>query len=183
MAEPRPTTAKEAARLRQEIRAELETTREAYHALLNSLSADDWRKPSGNPAWTVGQVIYHMTMAPRMLPSDVRMIRRGRRAPGLPAFIFDSLNVLVTRWGARKHTPQSVGQAYDAAHAAALAAFETIQDHEWAKGIEYPDWDPMLSGFVTIERLFRYLPLHFEVHAEQIRQALATDSSPREPNS
>jgi len=138
--------------------------------LLDSLSDDDWYRPSGNSAWTVGQVIYHMTMAPRMLPSDVRMIRRGRRAPGLPAFIFNSLNVLVTRWGARKHTRQTVGAVYDAAHAAALAAFDTIQDHEWAKGVEYPDWDPMLSGFVTIERLFRYLSLHFKVHAGQAQQ-------------
>lgn len=176
MSEPQRTTASEAARLRQELRAELEATRVAYHVLLDLLSDDDWHRPSGNPAWTVGQVIYHMTMAPRMLPSDVRMIRRGRRAPGLPAFIFNSLNVLVTRWGARKHTPETVGQAYDAAHAAALAAFDTIQDHEWAKGVEYPEWDPMLSGFVTIERLFRYLSLHFKVHAEQIRQALAADS-------
>jgi hypothetical protein len=176
MSEPHGTTASEAARLRKEIRADLEATRDAYHALLNSLSDEDWHKPSGNPAWTVGQVVYHMTMAPRMLPSDVRMIRRGRRAPGLPAFIFNFLNVLVTRWGARKHTRQTVGAAYDAAHAAALAAFETIQDHEWSKGVEYPDWDPMLSGFVTIERLFRYLPLHFEVHAGQVQQALTDDS-------
>jgi hypothetical protein len=71
-----------------------------------------------------------------------------------------------------------VGRAYDAAHAAAMAAFETIQDHEWAKGVEYPDWDPMLSGFVTIERLFRYVSLHFEVHARQVRQALAAESPP-----
>ncbi len=177
MPEPEITPA-EAARLRAEIRAELEATREAYHALLNTLSDEDWRKPSGNAAWTVGQVIYHMTMAPRMLPSDVRMIRRARRAPRLPACVFNALNVLATRWGARKHTTQSVGRAYDAAHAAAMAAFETIQDHEWAKGVEYPDWDPMLSGFVTIERLFRYVSLHFEVHARQVRQALAAESPP-----
>jgi hypothetical protein len=177
MSEPEITPV-EAAHLRREIRAELEATREAYHALLNELAEEDWRKPSGNVAWTVGQVLYHMTMAPRMLPSDVRMIRRARRVPALPAWVFNALNVLATRWGARKHTPQSVGQAYDAAHAATMTALETIQDHEWAKGVEYPDWDPMLSGFVTIERLFRYVSLHFEVHAGQVRQALAAESHP-----
>jgi hypothetical protein len=59
------------------------------------------------------------------------------------------------------------------AHANALAALETIRDGEWGLGREYPDWDPMLSGYVTLERLFRYLKLHFEVHQEQVRQGLA----------
>ena len=40
---------------REEIRAELEATREAYHALLESLSEEDWKRASGNPAWTVGR--------------------------------------------------------------------------------------------------------------------------------
>jgi len=35
---------------REEIRAELEATRAAYHELLDSLSDEDWHKKSGNPA-------------------------------------------------------------------------------------------------------------------------------------
>ena len=70
---------------REEIRAELEATRQAHHALLGSHSEEDWRKASGNPAWTVGQLMVHMTFAPRMLPADVKMIRRGGWMPNLPA--------------------------------------------------------------------------------------------------
>ena len=158
---------------REEIRAELEATREAYRALLDSLSEEDWKKASGNPAWTVGQVLVHMTFAPRMLPADVGMIRRGGWMPRLPAFLFNWSNVLMTRWMARKETIHTVGALYDAAHASALAVLDTIQDDEWELGREYPDWDPMLSGYVTLERLFRYLKLHFEVHREQVRQGLA----------
>jgi hypothetical protein len=158
---------------REEIRAELEATREAYHALLDSLSEEDWKKASGNPAWTVGQVLVHMTFAPRMLPADVGMIRRGGWMPKLPAFLFNWSNVLMTRWMARKETIHTVGALYDAAHASTLAVLDTIQDDEWALGREYPDWDPMLSGYVTLERLFRYVKLHFEVHQEQVRQGLA----------
>lgn len=175
MSEPRDSTTGPVAGLGQEIRAELEATREAYHTLLSALTDEDWPRPSGNEAWTVGQLMYHMTIAPRMLPTDVRIIRRGGRAPRVPAFLFNGLNVLMTRWGARKWTRLTVGQAYDEAHAATLAVLETIQDDEWARGVEYPDWDPMLSGFVTIERLFRYLPLHFEAHAGQVRQGLGLD--------
>ena len=159
--------------LREEIRAELEITRDAYHALLATLSEGDWRKASGNPAWTVGQLMVHMTFAPRMLPADVSLIRRGGWMPNLPAFIFNWSNVLMTRWAARREDIHTVGALYDAAHNNALGALETVQDEEWGLGREYPDWDPMLSGYVTLERLFRYLKLHFEVHQEQVRQGLA----------
>jgi hypothetical protein len=159
------------------IRADLEATRDSYHELLDSLSDKDWQRRSGNQAWTIGQVMYHMTVAPRMLPADVRMIRKGGRAPKFLAALFDWLNIILTRWGARKHTRQTIGDAYDVAHAAALEALDTIREDEWDNGVEYPDWDPLLSGFVTIERLLRYLILHFEVHAKQVRQGLEEELS------
>ena len=162
----------EGSTLREEIRAELESTRQAYHALLGTLSEEDWKKPSGNPAWTVGQLMVHMTFAPRMLPADVKLSRRGGWMPNLPAFLFNWSNVLMTRWAARKESVHTVGALYDAAHSNALGVLETIQDEEWSLGREYPDWDPLLSGFVTLERLFRYLVIHFEVHEEQVRQGL-----------
>jgi hypothetical protein len=168
-----PSESSEGGSLREEIRAELEATRQAYHALLDSLSDEDWKRASGNPAWTVGQLMVHMTFAPRMLPADVGLIRRGGWMPNLPAFLFNWSNVLMTRWSARKETIHTVGALYDAAHGNALGALETIQDEEWALGREYPDWDPLLSGYVTLERLFRYLAIHFEVHEEQVRQGLA----------
>ncbi len=166
--------------LRQEIRTELETTRQAYHALLDLLTEEDWDRSSGNPAWTVGQVMVHMTFAPRMLPADVGLIRRGGWMPKLPAFLFNWSNALMTRWAARNQSTRSVGALYDAAHSRALDLLETIQQDEWSLGREYPDWDPMLSGTVTIKRLFHYLADHFEVHAEQVRQGLADAAPPSE---
>lgn len=163
--------------LKEVIRTELEATRGSYHELLDSLSERDWQGLSGNRAWTIGQVMYHMTFAPRMLPADVRMIRKGGRAPKVPAVLFNWLNIIITRWGARRYTRQTMGEAYDAAHAAAVETLDTIQEDQWDKGLEYPDWDPLLSGFVTIERLFRYLILHFEVHAEQVQQGLEEELS------
>jgi uncharacterized damage-inducible protein DinB len=166
--------------VREQIREELEATRQAYHALLESLAEEDWKKPSGNPAWTVGQLMVHMTFAPRMLPADVGMIRSGGWMPKVPAFLFNWANVLMTRWAARNQSAQSVGALYDAAHDRVLALLDTIQDDEWSLGREYPDWDPMLSGTVTIERLFRYLADHYEVHAGQVRQGLAGTARPSE---
>lgn len=172
MEEARQKDTSDSRSLNEEIREELEDTRQAYHGLLDSLSDEDWKKASGNPAWTVGQLMVHMTFAPRMLPADVGLIRRGGWMPRLPALLFNWSNVLMTRWSARKESVLTVGALYDAAHQKALAVLDTIQEEEWHLGKEYPDWDPMLSGYVTLERLFRYLTLHFEVHAEQVRQGL-----------
>lgn len=162
--------------LREEIRAELEDTRRAYHALIELLIEEDWDKPSGNPAWTVGQLMVHMTFAPRMVPADVSLIRRGGWMPKLPAFLFNWSNVLMTRWAARKESLGTVGALYDAAHQRALDLLDTIGEDEWSLSREYPDWDPALSGTVTIERLFHYLTDHFEVHAKQVRQGLGVEA-------
>ena len=122
-----------------QIRAELQATRSAYHTLVDSLADKDLEKRSGNPAWTIRQLLFHMTLAPRLLPNDVRLIRKRARVPKLPAFLFNRLNVIVTRIGARKLTRQSAREKYDAAHAVALDVLETIDEHEWRQGIDYPD--------------------------------------------
>jgi hypothetical protein len=165
--------------IRDEIRAELEATRTAFHTLLESLSDEEWGQLSGNPAWTVGEVMYHMTLAPRFLPEDVRLIRRLGWAPKLPGGLFNALMALLTRLGARNCTPQDVAERYDAAHARMLGVLQTIRDDEWSKGMDYPDWDPLLSGYVTLERLFHYPALHFQAHAEEVRQRLAHATSRR----
>ena len=161
----------------QQLRADLEATRAAYHQLVRELSAEDWRRQSGNLAWTIGEVLYHMTLALRLLPGDVRLIRGKGWTPKLPAQLFNWLNVLFTRLGARTVTLQTVGQKYDAAHATVLELLATVQDDEWERGAEYPDWDPLLSGFVALSRLFGYPTIHFEAHAEQIRQGLEHSGS------
>jgi hypothetical protein len=163
--------------VRSEIRVELETTRTSFHELLSSISAEDWSRRSGNLAWTVGEVMYHMTLALRLLPSDVRLIRSLAWAPKLPAFLFDWLIAALTRLGARRQTRFTVAEEYEAAHATVLQLLETIQEDEWGRGMDYPAWDPLLSGYVTLERLFRYPAVHFESHAEQVRSGLKSASA------
>ena len=85
------------------------------------------------------------------------------------------LNVIMTRIGAIGLTRQSAAEKYNAAHASALRALEGVEDQEWDLGVDYPGWDRLLNGHVTLERLFRYLAIHFQVHAEQIRQGLVKE--------
>ena len=150
--------------LRQEIQAELEATRRSYQALLSAFDPGWLDRPSANPAWTQRETLFHLSMALRFLPSDISLLRRIRRVPRPPAFIFHRFNEIYTRFGARHKDLPALGGAYDEAHRDVLELLGTVTPGEWQIGTQYPDWDPLLSGFVTFERLFRYPRLHFEAH-------------------
>lgn len=161
--------------LSQQIRKEIEETRQDFHNLLADLSEDDFDKPSLNPEWTIGEMLYHMSLAPRGLPMDVRMIRYLKWVPKLPAGPFNRLNIYFTKRGGRNATKESLAETYDKAHAQTIKALESVNDNEWNFGVEYPDWDPMLSGFVTLETLFHYIRRHFDAHEKDIRLALGME--------
>lgn len=103
-----------------DLRQEIEATRLAFHQLLDSIPDKAFSLPSINPAWTVGQVLYHMSIAPRLMVLDVQMIGGQRRfyrwLPRLvPKRLFDWLNVHLTRYGARKLSRQFLSDEYDRA--------------------------------------------------------------------
>lgn len=158
---------------REALRAELEATRQAFYALADSLSREDWTKPTPNPAWNVGEMMFHITTAPNFLPGDVWLIQHLRFVLYPPAFLFHRFNEWYTRRGARQYTLATIKQAYDKAHARTLQALDSIGDDDWQESAHYPNWDPMLSGTVTIEQLFHYVTRHFEAHAAEIRQSVS----------
>ncbi|MBE0688194.1 MAG: hypothetical protein IH585_19535 [Anaerolineaceae bacterium] len=118
-----------------------------------------------------------MSIAPRMLGADVKMILYQNWVYKLipviiPKSFFDWVNKLQTKFAARKLTRAFLKNEYDQAHQAALKALEMVQESDFEKMVNYPDWDPLLSGEVTLERLFHYIKVHFDAHAEQIRLKL-----------
>ena len=158
--------------IREVIRQELEETREQFHQLLHAIPAEDFSRPSANPAWTVAEILFHMSVALRFLPEDVILIRRFGWLPRPPAFLFHRFNVWFTRRGARNATHRHLAEQYDRAHARTLQALETIQETEWTKGAQYPGWDPALSGHVTLEDLFHYPAHHFHAHRQDLETIL-----------
>ena len=57
----RSTMSLSAAKLRAELKARM-----AYHALLDEIPDAAWEHPSGNPAWNIREIAYHMTMAAKI---------------------------------------------------------------------------------------------------------------------
>ena len=133
----------------EQIRSKLEDTRRAFHSLLDQLTIEDLNKPSLNPIWSIKEVLYHMSFAPQNLPLDVWMIRHLNWVPKIPAGPFNRLNTYLTRQGGRNATRETIAAAYDGAHQRTLNALETVQDDEWQKGVNYPDFP--LDGKFFVE--------------------------------
>jgi hypothetical protein len=165
-------------RLKQELAQEMESTRRDFHHLLGSIPEASYVHPSDNPAWTVGEVLFHMSLAPRFLTADLRLILgQGwiARVMGalVPKSLFDRLNEFFTkRWASRVMTREKLARAYDKAHDHALRALENLNEEDFGRSLEYPEYDELLTGIVTVERLYRYITIHFKVHAEQIRRII-----------
>lgn len=159
--------------LKDQLRAELEETRQAYHALLAEVTEENWDLPSANPAWTLGEMLYHITIATQNIPLDVALIRRVPWLPNPPLDFLNALNGPLTRRGARHYPRAALAEKFDRDHAALLALLETVQEDEWTKGRTYQSYDPpLLDGFVTLETLFHYQKFHFDEHAKDIRYTL-----------
>lgn len=163
--------------IREELYQEINDTRAAYFELLKRIPEAAYCQPSGNPAWTVGEVLYHISLAPRLLNRDVKMIVEQNRLMLLPRLVprrlFNWLNETLTRYGARHVSREFLAAEYEKAHQAALKALAGVKEEDFGKSLIYPDWDVLLCGEVTLERLFRYVKVHFESHAAQL--AGATD--------
>ncbi|MEX2159086.1 MAG: DinB family protein [Dehalococcoidia bacterium] len=150
---------------RSALRAELESTRKDFHELLVSLSDEDWKKKSANPAWSVGQLVWHLTWGLEFTPKAVGYCRKGK-APNPPSWLVAPGNVLITRFGSRGATRASAGEKYDRSHAVILETLGGVRDDEWHKGTRAYGID------YTIESLFREVSAHFREHEADIMKGL-----------
>lgn len=157
--------------LQRALREELEQTRRAFHTLLAALDPEDWDRYSSNPAWTIGELLWHITSFLFIIPQQLRLLQM-HAFPDLVGESADELNadnVERTRADAQEQTFGAIAQTYDEGHALALAALATVRDDEWPLGVRLPDMGPTFSGeYRTIEGLFRYHARHFAEHAAQI---------------
>lgn len=166
--------------LDEELRTTLESARQTFHALIDSMSDEDLRRRSRNPGWTNGQILFHMAFGFILLPSLVRMIRfwslfpKGFSRPFAALLdastpVFNWINGLGPRFGARIYHGSALARKYDRTHARILRILDSTRPGDMALGMHYPKrWDPLFDGYLTLERLFRYAPAHLESHVGQL---------------
>jgi hypothetical protein len=148
---------------RAALRAELESARRDYHELLNKVTRASWKTKSGNPAWTVGQLMYHISSSAAFVPPGIERAKQGK---GFNPPLADFANVWFTRLGALRATRASCAEQYADAYAKLLTALDQVKDDEWQKGAKN------FGQYQTVADLFRSVKEHVDEHGAQIRAAL-----------
>jgi hypothetical protein len=149
------------------LRADLETTHQAFRDLVASVGGQGWHRRSSSTDWTNGQVLQHVLDALVRLPTEIEHARRGRDYLNPPQWLLPlmpRLNWFITCWHARGQTPARLLEGYEAAHRAALAAIDDVGDDEWQLGAHY-----FGEGYRTILGLCQMPNWHFRDHAAQVR--------------
>lgn len=161
-------------------RAQLELAHCQFHALLDSLSEAEWAAPSRNPAWTNGQLVYHILLAFMLVPSLFWMIKFWSRLPAsysrgfaqvlnFTTPLFNRINALGPRGQAFVFGRKRAGSIFDRIHRSILKKVDSLHGGQWAAGMHYPRrWDATFGDFMTFEDLFKYPPAHFEHHVSQL---------------
>ena len=162
--------------LKNDLFKDIEETRKRFHQLLDSIPESEYARQSGNAAWTVGNVLYHVTLGPRAIVFEVWMIvhARGLYQFGMlhfPSRWFNRVNAWFGRREPRQLSRAGLGNAYENAHTALRSALRRTREQDFARSVVYPaELVAELAGKVSVERLFRYTKWHFEVHEGQIQQ-------------
>jgi hypothetical protein len=151
---------------RSALRERLTATQTAFHALLDGLSEDDLRRPSSNPAWTVGAVLSHLVWSLELLPREVASARTGKGMFNFPPLVRDWLNAQLTRLGARGQTRDILRRRYDAAFATALATLDGVRDDEFQLRARF--WS---EGFRDIADLYAAQVDHLAEHGPDVHGA------------
>ena len=160
---------------KQEIEQELEETQRRFIALVESIPESDYSLPTDNPAWTVGDILSHITVGPLALALEAWMIvhMRGLFQFGMahfPSRLFNRVNA----WFGRRRgriSRQSLLKAYRKSHAVIRSRLRRTREEDLGQKVVYPpDFVSELAGEVTVERIFRYVTGHFDVHERQLKR-------------
>jgi hypothetical protein len=167
---------------KQELEQELDETYQRFLSLLELVPESDYSLPSSNPAWTVGDILFHITLGPRALALEVWLTLYARGLYQLAMRYFPSrmFNRLNAWFGNRKRriSRQGLLKAYGQAHAFIKSRLRRVREEDLSKWVTYPkDYVSDLAGEVSVERLFRYVKGHFEAHERELKIVSSLRSS------
>jgi hypothetical protein len=161
-------TAPATAPTRTALRDELTALGPAFQQLVTEIGDANWRTRSGIPAWTCGQLAWHLAQAVAFQAGQIDAAARGK-ALNPPSFLLPvlfKLNELRVRVASRKATPASVLAEFDAGLKRQLALLAATDDAALAATVT------AFGGTRTLAATFRQAIDHFTEHAADIRAGL-----------
>ncbi len=148
---------------REALRTQLEETRLAFHALVESLTEAEWHRKTLSTAWTVGEVMTHLALTLAVKPETIAHVRRGKNHLNLPPWLAPGIGYLLVKYSARRLTRHTILARYDQAHSALMASLDGIKDHEWNLGAFCYG-----EGYKTILDVCQMPVSHFQEHTAQV---------------
>jgi hypothetical protein len=171
--------------VKESLLAELEAARLTFHALLDSLSDQDLKQPSANPAWTNQQILFHMAFGYFLIPSLIAIVLIFGRLPDVfsetfAALLnavtrpFNAINALGPQGGGRILGRQALSATFDTVYALIVGLLRLLPESELRRGMHYPTrWDSLFRDYMTMAEIFRFPMVHFYFHLSQIRRSSA----------
>ena len=158
-----------------ELEQQLEETHRRFIALVESIPETDYDLPTNNPAWKVGDILFHITLGPRALALEIWLTIHARGAYNFamrhfPSRLFNRVNAWFGSERSERVNRQGLLKAYGQAHAVIKSELRRAREEDLVKTAIYPlDYVSDLKGEVSVERLFRYVTGHFEEHEAALR--------------
>lgn len=149
--------------------------------MAGAMSSRAWAAPSHNPGWTNGQLLFHVMLGFILVPLLARLLVWLGRLPGvwsrtfarvlnLSTPVFNRVNAIGPRAGARLLGKAGVLRQFDRAHARILARLDRVRAGDWSLTMPYPTrWDPRFRSDMRLEDLFQYPIDHLRHHRAQLR--------------
>lgn len=160
---------------KKELEAQLDETHSRFIELVNSIPQEHYSLPTNNPAWTVGDILFHITLGPRALALEIWLTVHMSGSYNFamrhfPSRLFNWVNAWFGSGRSKRVSRQSLLRAYRKAHTAIKSELKRTREEDLVKSVVYPpDFVSDLKGEVSVERLFRYATGHFEEHEAAIR--------------
>ena len=150
------------------IRAELEGTDAAYRQLVGEIGDANWKTRSGIPAWTCGQLAWHLASSLGFIAGQLEGATKGKgtNPPGFLMPLLFKASELRVRVASRKATPASVLADFDAGMKRVLALLDATDDQT------LPMSAKSFLDARTVAEMFGLPASHFEEHAGDIRKVL-----------
>ncbi len=160
---------------RAALRTEIEFTREIFARLLVTIPDDALKLPSKNPAWTNGELLYLMSIGPRLIQSILRKYFREHPSPkyiskDVTGPLIQKTSEVIALERGQNSTRWTIAAEHDTTCELVLELLDTLSDDDFGKTLTVSDMHPLLSGEVTIEDLFHYVRNHFATYSKQINR-------------
>ena len=153
---------------RAENRSAIEAMSQEFAMLMGEIRDRGWKTRSGIPAYTCGQLAWHLASGTAFLAGEIDKAKEGK-ALNPPAFVRPILYKLSewrTRVASRKATPTSVRADFDVAAQKLLAVLESFDDETLRLSAT------RMGETMTIAAMFQKPVEHLTEHAAHIRAGL-----------